>query len=274
MTGAPGETTTYETLQGPYGKLIDVYWANRCGDAAAPLPTVLLWHGRGPDERDVLGPLARAAAEQGLLVFVPDWRSDAPDGGRAHLLGSLEFARREAAAYGGDGDRITVAGWSAGASAAVGTALRPDAVGGRRPAAVLGIAGRYDLPARTTGSVLLDDLATADVSTGSTAVPVPVHLIHGTKDTAVDVQHSVDFRTAALRLGRPVDLTTPKTDHAGVIMTTYDPARNRCVPTTDASVLRAGATTVRILVRAAHAAHTTHAAPSPLPAADEPTAGR
>jgi hypothetical protein len=42
---------------------------------------VLLWHGRWPEERAVLDPLARLAAGLGVAVFAPDWRSDAPDGG-------------------------------------------------------------------------------------------------------------------------------------------------------------------------------------------------
>jgi predicted dienelactone hydrolase len=66
----------------------DARFCNRCGDlteggGSRPEPVVLLWHGVGPDERDVLEPLARATAALGLMVFVPDWQSDAPDGGRA-----------------------------------------------------------------------------------------------------------------------------------------------------------------------------------------------
>lgn len=37
-------------------------------------PSVLLWHGIGPDEKDVLAPLAREIASHGLPVLVPDWR--------------------------------------------------------------------------------------------------------------------------------------------------------------------------------------------------------
>ena len=38
---------------------------------------MLLWHGVGPDERDVLETLAVQTAGYGLTVVVPDWRSDA-----------------------------------------------------------------------------------------------------------------------------------------------------------------------------------------------------
>ena len=61
----------------PYGlgKALDVY---RPGNDAV-VPVVLLWHGVGPDERDVLGALATAAAERGVMVLVPDWRRDSAD---------------------------------------------------------------------------------------------------------------------------------------------------------------------------------------------------
>ena len=79
---------------------------------------VLLWHGRGPDERQVLRPLARLAAEMGLVVFVPDWRPDAADGGRAELLASVEFARSAAAEFARSGQELVLAGWSRGGKAA------------------------------------------------------------------------------------------------------------------------------------------------------------
>jgi predicted esterase len=55
----------------PYGqgKLLDIYRPVPAG--AGPAPTVLLWHGVGPDERDVLETLAVQAAGYGLTVVVP-----------------------------------------------------------------------------------------------------------------------------------------------------------------------------------------------------------
>ncbi|CAK7286121.1 alpha/beta hydrolase [Streptomyces misionensis] len=103
---------------GPGGKLMDVY---RPTGTPGPAPVVLLWHGRGPDERDVLAPVARAAAELGVLVLVPDWRPDAPDGGRTHLMESAAFVRQRVAGLGGDPGRVVLAGWSRGGKAAVGS---------------------------------------------------------------------------------------------------------------------------------------------------------
>lgn len=62
-----------------HGKVLDIYLPRQVETAAGPVPVVLLWPGVGPDQRDVLEPLARATAELGAMVFVPDWRSDAPD---------------------------------------------------------------------------------------------------------------------------------------------------------------------------------------------------
>ncbi|MFG2532620.1 alpha/beta hydrolase [Streptomyces sp. NPDC048516] len=289
--------TAVETVRGlvygPSGKRLDVYRpagaGGPAGDAsasgetgetgktgktgpAAPAPTVLLWHGIGPDERDVLEPLARTAAALGLLVLVPDWRSDAADGGRAHLLESLAFVRGEAGGLGGDGESFVLAGWSAGAGTALGVALRPEIVEGWRPRAVVGLAGRYDLPARTTGTAPLADLAEGRVP------GVPVRLVHGSRDAVLNSHWSRDLAEALRAAGRAeraeradgveradrvpqadgadqvdrtVTLQEPDTDHAGVIMTAYDPAVDRCVPTTAEHAVRAGRLVARVLAEAA-----------------------
>ncbi|MEV5505677.1 alpha/beta hydrolase [Streptomyces orinoci] len=232
-----------QTTSVPNGKSIDIY---RPAAPSAPLPTVLLWHGIGPDEREVLRPLATAVAAAGVVVLVPDWRSDAPDGGRAHLLDSLAFCRERAESLGGDAQRITLAGWSAGAPAALGVALHPEVAEGWRPAAVVGLASRYDRPARTTGIPPLDDLAAGRLPT-----PVPVRLIHGTGDTEIGPEHS---RTAAAALAAhdwPVLLEEITADHAGVLASEYDPALGRCRPSADAEVQAAGRLAAHSLAQAA-----------------------
>ncbi|MEU9114113.1 alpha/beta hydrolase [Streptomyces sp. NPDC048483] len=228
-------------VYGPSGKQLDLY---RPAKAAGPVPTVLLWHGIGPDERDVLAPLARTAAARGLLVLVPDWDSGAADGGRSQLLESLAFVHKEAAGPAGDGEPFVLAGWSAGAGAALGVALRPEVADGRRPTAVVGLTGRYDLPARTTGAAPLADLA------AGRDPAVPVHLVHGSRDTVLDVRWSRDLAAALRAAGRAVTLQEPATDHAGVIMTEFDPAVARCRPTTAEHAVRAGHLAAEVLVGA------------------------
>ncbi|MGA5821662.1 alpha/beta hydrolase [Kitasatospora sp. NPDC094028] len=233
MTSTPPETTPYTD-----DRLADLHQPP--AGTAGPAPVVLLWHGSGPDERDVLRPLARAAADLGLLVVVPDWRPDRADGGRADLLASLAFARRNAGAHGGDPRRLVLAGWSLGAKEAVALATHPDTPAELRPAAVVGVAGRYDTPAATTGEPALTVLA-------ARPSPVPVHLVHGAADEVVAAEHSRELRAAVPR-ARYLELPT---DHAGVVMTVYSPEARRCVPATDPATLRAGRRTAAVLAEAA-----------------------
>ncbi|MFF7755995.1 alpha/beta hydrolase [Streptomyces sp. NPDC007971] len=238
-------------VYGTAGQRLDVY---RPGTASEASPVVLLWHGRGPDERDVLAPLARAAACLGITCFVPDWRPDAPDGGRTHLRESALFVREHASDFGGDTERIVLAGWSLGGKAAVAAALDPGALDGWRPRAVVGIAGGYTRPEPLTGRAPLDDLT----GLGQLPPALPVRLIHGTADPVVDAGQSRRLRTALEQRGWPASLHEPDTDHAGVIMTEFDPAHGRCRPSLADHAVRGGTLTVQLLARAADFAPDRH----------------
>lgn len=224
---------------------------HRPPSSPAPAPVVLLWHGRGGAERDVLAPLARGAARLGVLVLVPDWRPDAPDGGRTQLAESVAFARENAARFGGDPERMVLAGWSLGANAVLGVALDPAALDGWRPPAVVGIAGGYRLPAPTTGTVPIEVASRSAAPAPDPVPPIPVHLVHGTDDPTVGIEQSRELRDALAERGWPVHLDELATDHAGVIMTAYDPARQRCLPSTAQHAVDAGTHTARVIARAA-----------------------
>ncbi|MDG9704506.1 alpha/beta hydrolase [Streptomyces sp. DH37] len=230
----------------PYGTgggLLDVH---RPAGASAPSPTVLLWHGRGPDKRDALAPLAREAASLGLTVVVPGWHPDAPDGGLRDLLESVRFARERAGGPGGGAGRVLLAGWSLGARIAVDVMLRPDLVDGWRPMGVVGVAGRYDSGRPEAGiRAPEEELARRAVS------PVPVHLVHGTADPVVPARRSREFAAALRRWDWPVAYTETGADHAGVVMTEYDPGRERSLPARTPRALEAGRLTARVLARAA-----------------------
>ncbi|MCX5386557.1 alpha/beta hydrolase [Streptomyces sp. NBC_00083] len=246
-------TVPYITAQdGVPAQLLDVY---RPEGAPSPSPAVLLWHGSGPDTRFEVATLARETAGFGVTVFVPDWRPDALDGGRAHLLASLRYVHENAASFGADPGHLVVAGWSMGAGAAIGTALRPDLTGGVLPKVVVGIAGLYGRPARSTGSVPLEDLARdAAPSQNRASAPaagVPVVLVHGTADAVIESGHSRAFHAALVERGGAVSLHESATDHAGVVMSAYDPALGTCVPATEPGALRAGRDTARLIARAA-----------------------
>jgi predicted esterase len=64
------------------GRHVDVHGEGQDG-------VVLMWHGRGPDERAAMAPLAQAVALAGVRVLAADWDSTAVDHGRSDILGSL-----------------------------------------------------------------------------------------------------------------------------------------------------------------------------------------
>jgi predicted esterase len=223
----------------PYGegKLLDIYTP-----LAHELPSVvLLWHGIGADERDVLAPLASAAAALGVTVLVPDWVSCSPDGGRAQLLASLNFTRELA----GPDRRVVLAGWSRGGKSAAALAVNPAVVGGWQPASVVCLAPGFRKPAPTTGSSVPADLAR------TAAPPVPFWLVHGTKDPVVPPSQSREFAALLAQRGWPVRLDEPPTDHSGVVMAEYDPGLGRSRPATSAPALEAGRLAARLLHAAA-----------------------
>lgn len=227
-----------------HGKLLDVYRPSR-GDVP-PSPAVLLWHGVGLDERDVLETLATSTAGYGLTVVVPDWRSDEPDEGRAHLLTSLDFTRSRALELGGLGaDALVLAGWSRGGRAAAAVGVRPDAVGGWRPLGVVCLAASYSRPAPTTGTAPIGDLLAC------AAEPVPFWLVHGTSDTIVPVSASREFAAALAGKGWPVRFEEAPTDHAGVVGTEYDSEIRRCRPAAAGHAIAAGTLSARMIAEAA-----------------------
>jgi predicted esterase len=241
------------------GKLADIYRPRRAG----PAPLVLLWHGVGVDERDVLEPLASEVAGLGIAVVVPDWESEVTDGGRAHLLASLDFARglaRERSAeltVGADGEFV-LAGWSRGSRMAASLAFNSETVGGWGPSAVVCLAGGFR---RGTAMSPVGNAPIADIAR-TAAKPVPFHLVHGARDAQVDIQQSRDFAAAAASRGWPVLLAEPDTDHAGIVMTEWDAARRRCRPTTEAHAITAGRLSARTIAEAARTiGHTARTVP-------------
>ena len=225
---------------GRSGRLLDVY-----RPLGRPEGTVLLWHGRGKEERDVLRPLAEHAAELGLLVLVPDWRCDVPDSGWGQLHESVDYLRARASGWGGDPDRAVLAGWSLGARAAMATALRRPR-DGWRPAAVVGIAGNY----LTSSDPLMGPAAAEDVAS-SRQPPVPLWLHHGALDAVVDVRSSREFAPVARAHGWPVHYRESPSDHAGVVLAEYDRELGRCRSASAGHAQRAGELTARLMAEAA-----------------------
>ena len=207
---------------------MDVYSPTRTA-AAAP---VLVWFygggwqsGARADYRFVAASLARA----GLVVAVPDYRLY-PEVQFPSFLedGALAVAevRRLAAAYGGDPERLFLAGHSAGAYIAAMLAIAPEwlaAVGLARTdlAGAIGLGGPYDfLPIRDADirrvfSSAEDDLRRTQPIAHVDGRNAPLLLLHGDRDDTCYPRNALALATrvraaggkAFVRLYRHVDHT-------------------------------------------------------------------
>jgi dienelactone hydrolase len=206
-----------ETVEYAPGRLADVHPGSGAGH-------VLVWHGRGPNERGVLETLAEMVAARGPTVVVPDWSSEAEDGGRADLLQSLRFTRETMQAQDGDPDSLVLVGWSLGGTAAAGLTINARRLG-------VGVAGTVTL----AGGFIAPDPISGETLTGSlptTGHPSPFTLIHGIADDVAPVSMSRAFAQALELAQWPVELVELPTDHAGIVGTTHD-AGGHYSPATD-----------------------------------------
>jgi predicted esterase len=197
------------------GQSLDIYEPEGTHGSAA----VLLWHGSGDNEREVLEPLAGQVAATGITVFVPDWSRRDGGGGRHHLTASLAFVRDHVEAIGVN--RVALAGWSLGASAGLGAVRVCTALEGWGPGAFIGISGGYDQSP-------FDECITSPFTHRPS---IRLLLIHGSSDEVVPVGCSRRTFERLRAAGWDVVLREVDTDHAGTIGTIYDPYLGHCVPT-------------------------------------------
>jgi len=71
------------------GQALDIYEPERPRGSVA----VLLWHGSGRNERDVMEPLARSVAISGVPVIAPDWNT--ADGGMTNGVSNAGTSHRD-----------------------------------------------------------------------------------------------------------------------------------------------------------------------------------
>lgn len=96
------------------------YTSERDLDIYAPAegsdwPVVVYFHGGVPAPGARTEPEALSAiAEQGVVVYAPDWRSLGPAGGSEDSVCAIAYAQATAAEHGGDPDAMTLAGYSTG----------------------------------------------------------------------------------------------------------------------------------------------------------------
>lgn len=222
-----------------YGALprqrLDIY---RPVNRAKNLPIIMFFYGGAWDSgrRQDYTFVGRALAARGYLVVIPDYRLvpevHFPDFLR-DCAEALRWTRANAARFGGDGERLILAGHSAGAYNSAMLALDPRWLGEDR-AAVRGLvtlAGPFDfLPLDDPASIATfsrwPHLAETQPISFVTRTAPPALLLHGADDDRVRPRNSRRLDAAMRRAGAQAELRLyPTTTHAGILLALARPLR-------------------------------------------------
>jgi acetyl esterase/lipase len=188
------------------------------------LPVLVWLYGGGwySGQRDDYGFAGRAFAKQGFIVVIPDYRI-VPEGHWPDFLqdsaAAVAWTQKHISDYGGDADRIALAGHSAGAYNALMLGLDPQwlKAAGSDVSVIRGVvslAGPADFyPFEKGGRA---DVAMGDIRPVEQTQPIhfvradapPLWLGHGTADTVVRVRNSQRLAAAMEKVGGPVTLRT------------------------------------------------------------------
>lgn len=219
---------------------LDLYRPQAWRDGQASLPIIVFLYGGSWKEGDRKGYAfaARAFADAGFLVAVPDYRLVPEVRFPAFLEDSaaaVRWVRANAARLGGDPDRVVLVGHSAGAYNAAMLALDDRWLGKDRQAVrgFVGLAGPYDfLPLDTTVTIDAfgqerDPKSTQPITFASAGDP-PALLLHGARDTTVYPRNSE--RLASLLRAAGVDAQAKlysDVGHVGIVTALAQPFRGR-----------------------------------------------
>ena len=217
---------------------------------AAGTGVVLLWHGLGVDSADWMLPLAERVADGGALALAPDWSSETPDGGRADLLTSVRHARDRATEAGHDPDRIVVAGWSLGGTAAASLAVHAKRLG-------IGL-GRVVLIAPADGPGVVDG-----ISGGPLPRVLPpgdgrcgVDVLYGELDTSTPPDQVSGLELRLRAAGWSTTLQAVDADHGEIVGCRYDARREVYRPSTQPRALAGADVTAAVIAEAVSRAST------------------
>jgi len=217
---------------------LDVYVPS--GPAAGPRPIVVFFYGGSWNSgvKNGYGFVGRALAAKGFVVAIPDYRLVPQVRFPAFLedgAAAVRWIRGHAAQYGGDPDRVVLAGHSAGAYNAAMLALDRQWLGADRAAVrgLIGLAGPYDfLP--LDGPVVEaafgqapDKPATQPVTFAGAASP-PAFLATAGKDTLVRPSNSDSLAGRLRAAGVAVERRDyPQVGHAGLVTALAVPLRGK-----------------------------------------------
>ncbi len=226
----------------PYGtdprQRLDVYAPRR--PAASARPTIVFFYGGSwsSGTRTGYGFVARALASRGFVVVVPDYRLVPEVRFPAFLqdcAAAVRWAIGHVARYGGDGERIVLAGHSAGAYNAAMLAMDPRWLGADRTAVrgFAGLAGPYDflplegpITTATFGGWPMP-AETQPITFAGPSDP-PALLLTGADDVTVEPRNSSALAARLRAAGVAVDMHRyPGLGHIGVLTAIARPFRGR-----------------------------------------------
>jgi acetyl esterase/lipase len=194
---------------------LDVYAPQQ---GAGPWPTVLFFYGGGWNSgaRGEYGWAAQAIASRGFVVMVPDYRL-VPQviypGFLEDCAQAVRWAQDHAAPYGGDPERILLAGHSAGAYMALQLALDDDVLRAAgvdfpRIRGAVGLSGPYDFypfdvkeSRDAFGPFKGDPRATQPITYASRPGRPPVLLVQGLADRLVGPHNAINLDKALRAAG-------------------------------------------------------------------------
>lgn len=231
---------------GPRQKL-DIYAPVR-PSRAAPLPVIVFFYGGSWNSgaRGGYGFVGRALAARGFVTVIPDYRL-VPEvvypGFVLDGAAAVRWVRAHAKDYGGDGERIVLAGHSAGAYIAAmlavdGRWLGPDRATVR---GLAGLAGPYDFAPFTVGASRQafgqwpDPAETQPVSHVDKSAP-PSLLLAGAEDGLVRPRNSESLAARLRQAGVPVELKSyADIGHVGILTAIARPFRGKAPVVDDMS---------------------------------------
>ncbi len=202
---------------GPHaGNKLDIWSTSTQGKALKPVLVFFYGGGWANGERGEYGYAARPFVENGYVVVVPDYRH-VPEvrfpGFLEDSAAAVKWVQANIARYGGDPDRVNVAGHSAGAYNALMLALDPQWLGEKPVRAAVSLAGPADFyPFTTKRSIAAmgqapDPLLTQPINFVRKNA-APILLIHGTADTVVRVRNANSLYAKQNAAGGNITLRT------------------------------------------------------------------
>jgi dienelactone hydrolase len=204
---------------------------------ADPAHVALLWHGRGRCQAHVMDRVAAHVAPHQITTVAVDWDSENAEAGRDDLMASLSVVRERYPAA-----RLTLVGWSLGATAAISLAnLQPAAVMSSIVALAPG-----------DGPHVRDPFTAGPLPRSFDGGPVPVALVYGTRDPLSTPDRVTGLHMRLRASGWPAQLHGIDADHASIVGSAYVERTEQYVAAPRASS-QALAEVARIIAQAATA---------------------